>query len=434
MNQIVAISPRIGKTSETKAKRKSGARSGPYGVLDIGDSKIVCLIGKDDKNGSTKVLGMGWQKSRGVKAGNIVNLDDAEMAIRAAVGEAEVMADMQIKKIVVNLSCGQPSGHLFSAELKIDGRQVTTQDIMFLANSARYQSSKDGRDAVHTFPLGFDADASKSVSDPRGIICDKLSAKFHVIDAAYSPLRNLGSCLLRCDLEPEDLVFSPFASGLSALTESERQIGALVIDMGSGTTSLAGFYENKMIFGAQVPIGGAHVTNDISRVLSTSTAHAEWMKTLHGSALPTRNDTKDFLPLSQLDDEGNTENNVSRAILVDIIQARLEETFELVRDKIREANLFPMFCKRVILTGGACQLLGAREVAERIFKVPTIIRRPGVLRNLPPQASTPAFATALGLMAWASGEGHPSIDLSPSGERRNQGLFPKVVGWLRQHA
>ena len=269
--------------------RPRANRAGPFGVLDIGTTKVACLIGRNESDGSVRVLGFGWQRGRGVRAGGIVDLEAAERAIRAAVGQAEDMADTRLRSVVVNLSCGQPDSRLFNVQWPVGsantgGRVVVDQDIRRAVSEARLRAEADGREVIHSLPLSFKVDETDHVADPRGLYCSTLTARLHIVDAATSALRTLGACIARCDLDISELVSAPMAAGMATLVDDERELGATVIDMGGGTTGVAVFNEGQLLHTAQLPIGGMHITSDLARELVTTVTHAERMKTLHGNA------------------------------------------------------------------------------------------------------------------------------------------------------
>ncbi|WP_439551468.1 cell division protein FtsA [Falsiroseomonas sp.] len=411
-------------------KRRRGARSGPFGVLDIGTTKVVCLIARIEGDGEPRVLGFGWQRGRGVKGGSIIDLEEAERAIRAAVGQAEEMSDTQLSGAIVNLSCGQPDSRLLHVQWPIGGRAVTDADLRAILHEGRRRGTEDGRETVHGSPVSFTVDATPGVEDPRGMVCDTLGARVHLVDASQAALRNLGACLARCDLEVEELVSSPLAAGLATLVEDEKRIGATVIDMGGGTTSIAVFSEGQLIHTAQIPVGGWQVTNDLARVLSTPISHAERLKTLHGGALAAADDEREMLPVPLVGEDEDHIARVPRAMIVNIIRPRLEETFEFVRERLEQAGVAKEAGTRVVLTGGASQMIGARELAARVLDRQVRIGRPRSVRGLPDTAGGPPFAAAIGLLAWGAGEGRPVVDIAP-GIDRPQGPIRRLYGWLR---
>ncbi len=430
MNEMSSrVLPPPGEPEEPPPRRH--LRAGPFGVLDIGTTKVVCLIGRSEADGTLRVLGCGWQRARGVRGGSVVDLDEAERAIRAAVGQAEEMADTRLRAITLNLSCGQPESRLFNVQWPVGGRAVTDSDVRRMIWEARARAYAEGRETVHALPLGFATDDTVGIADPRGLHCETLTARLHLIDATATALRNLDACMARCDLDVAEMVSAPIVAGLATLVEDERELGATVIDMGGGTTGMAVFAEGQVLHTAQLPVGGVHVTNDIARVLSTTIGHAERLKTLYGNAGPSPDDDKEMLPVPLVGEDDHHIAKVPRSMVVSIIRPRLEETFELARDRLEATGLAKAAGARVVLTGGACQLPGAREMAAEILGKQIRRGRPHQLRGLPDAASGPAFATAAGLLCWAAGEGRelPDIDLDA---QRPPGLARRILHFLRE--
>ncbi|HVB67448.1 MAG TPA: cell division protein FtsA [Acetobacteraceae bacterium] len=405
-------------------------RSGPVGVLDIGSTKVVCLIGRQEADGRLRVLGFGWHRGKGVRGGGIVDLDEAERAIRAAVGQAEDMADTRLHKVTVNLTCGQPESRLLNVQWPVGGRAVEESDIRRVVAEGRARAEGDGRETIHAMPLTFSADETEGVADPRGLFCSTLTARLHIIDAATGALRSLGACVARCDLDIAEVVSAPMAAGLAVLVEDERELGVTVIDMGGGTTGMAVFGEGQLLHTAQLPVGGGHVTNDLARLLSTPVAHAERLKALYGNAAGCTDDERELLPVPLIGEEEHQIAKVPRSMLVNIIRPRIEETFELVKERLERSGLTRAAGNRVVLTGGACQLGGVRELAAHMLGKQVRLGRPSALRGLPDAAAGPAFATAAGLLAWAAGAGRamPDIDLDSAPPA---GMLRRVVDFIR---
>jgi cell division protein FtsA len=410
--------------------RARNYRAGPFGVLDIGSTKIACLIGRTDSDGTLRALGSGLTRSRGVRGGGITDLDEAERAIRAAVAMAEEMADYRLRSVTVNLSCGAPESRLFNVQWPVGGRQVSEADVRRVISEGRARAVTEGRETIHSLPVMFSVDDTAGVADPRGHHCEQLSARLHVVDALSMALRNLGAAVGRCDLEIGEVVSAPFAAGLSCLVEDERDLGATIIDMGGGTTSLAVFFEGHLHHTAQVPVGGQHVTRDIAGVLSTPIDNAERLKTLYGNAHACQEDEREILAVQQIGEEDHQFAKIPRAMVIGIIKPRLEETFEMVRDRLDNAGLGRAASGRVVLTGGASQLVGVRDLANRILERPVRLGRPAGIRSLAESASGPAFATATGLLSWAAGEGRALHDIDLDLERPG-GLLRKIVAFLR---
>lgn len=411
--------------------RSRPLKTGLFGVLDIGTSKICCLIGKADTDGAIRVVGTGLHASRGVRAGGVVDLDAAHHAIHTAVAEAEQRAGHGLRAVTVNLTCGQPESRLFNVEWPVGGRAVTETDIRRIVIEGRGRAEVAGREIIDVMPLAFAVDDAQGVADPRGMHCERLSARLHVIDAGASAIQNVMATLDRLSLGLDELVSAPMAAGMATLVEDERQLGATVIDMGGGTTGMAVFSEGQLLHSSLLPVGGLHVTNDIARILSTPLAHAERLKTLYGSVQASPDDDREMLPIPLVGEEEHNVHRVPRAEVVKIIRPRLEETFELVKARLDAAGLAHEAGNRVVLTGGASQLSGVREMASRILDRQVRLGKPAHVRGLPEIASGPAFATAAGLLTWASGLDRRLSDINMT-EEGQPTLLRRIINFLRE--
>ena len=430
MNQMA---PRLLTASDTGPddKPRGRGRAGPFGVLDIGTTKIVCMIGRQESDGQLRVTGFGWHRAKGVRGGNIVDLEAAETAIRAAVGQAEDQADTRLRAVTVNLSCGQPESRLMNVQWPVGGRSVEESDIRRIMHEGRNRAEAEGRETIHALPLDFTTDETGGVGDPRGLHCDTLTARLHIVDAAPGALRSLGACMARCDLDVTELVSAPMAAGLAALVEDERELGATVIDLGGGTTGIAVFAEGQLLHTAQLAMGGVHVTSDIARMLSTPIAHAERLKVLYGNAALCPDDRRELLQVPLIGEEDHHLLQVPRSDLVQVVRSRIEEIFELVRQALDQSGVTRVAGNRVVLTGGASQLGGVRELAAEMLGKQVRLGRPGGLRGLPELAQGPGFATSAGLLGWAAGSGRrlADIDLDPPPRR---GLIARLAAFMRE--
>ena len=407
-------------------------RSGIIASLDIGTVKTCCLIGRVE-HGAVKVIGYGQHGSRGIKSGTIVDMELAEHAIVNAVHGAELMAGETIESVVVNMAGGNPSSRTVLHEIPIGGHEIGESDIEKVLAQGHQVSEPADREVLHVLPVGYAIDGSRGIRDPRGMFGERLGIYTHVISASKNALRNLSTCIARSHLDIDGVVVSPYAAGLAALVEDERELGVTLIDMGGGTTTIAVFVSNQLVFTDSVPIGGQHVTSDIARGLSTPLAHAERMKTLYGTALTSAADERDMIDVPLIGENEHAQaNHVPKSILTGIIQPRLEETFELVRSR-REASGFDQVAgRRIVLSGGAAQLSGVRDLAALILDKSVRIGRPVALESLPEAVAGPAFATAAGLIL------HRMRPLGTTlrrrvGETASAGLFGRLGLWLKEN-
>lgn len=415
-------------------------------VLDVGSSKVSCVIARlrphesgallPGRTHRMEVLGIGHQRSRGVKSGVIIDLDAAEQSIRLAVDAAERMAGLTVDSLIVNISAGRLKSETFTASVNLGGHEVEQTDIRRVLAAGAKQALAAERHLVHSLPVGYTLDGERGIRDPLGMLGDSLGVDMHVLTADAAPLRNLELCINRCHLSVEVIVATPYASGLAALVGDEAEMGAACIDMGGGTTTISVFSEGKFIHADAVAIGGNHVTMDVARGFSTRMEDAERLKVMYGSALPSAADDRDLISVPPIgDDERDVPNQYPRSVLTRIIRARVEETLELVRDRLNQSGLGHIVGKRVVLTGGASQLPGMPEAARRILARNVRIGRPLGIAGLPEAAKGAAFSATVGLLIYpqVAGIEERSVKAASSGLMTGTGgRIQRVSQWLRE--
>ncbi len=425
-------------------------------ALDIGSSKIVSFIAKRQADEQIKVVGVGHHLSNGMKCGVITDMDAVEHAIRHAMEAAETMAGMRVDRVAVNISGNHIVSRTCQLELPLHGREVTATDIDRVLSQSP-DIANDGSDQfpleiIHTIPVSYSLDNQKGIRDPRGMVGHVLGTQLHVIAAGYGPVRTIGAVLARLDLEVEQMAVSAYASGLACLVPDEIDLGSVIIDMGAGTTTFAVFLDGQCVHTDGLALGGAHVTNDIARGLTTSLQQAERLKTLHGHALPSGADDRAMIEVPPMGEERQElTNRVPKSQLSAIIRPRLEEIFELVRGKLRGSGFDEAAGRRMVLTGGASQLPGVREMAQRLMDKQVRLGRPvrigrplaayrngATSQDASPQqglgeaASGPGFATTAGLLAIAM---QPSVTVPNLAADYNGGSWwDRFSSWIKQNA
>jgi cell division protein FtsA len=415
---------------------KPKLRHGLIAALDVGTTKVCCFIARANDDGSLKVLGIGHHLSRGMRNGAVVDMDEAETAIRATVDAAEQMAEERIREVILNVSGGQPGSTNLTVEVSLNGHEITDADIRRMLDHARHNSPANGQELIHSLPIGFTVDGNEGIKDPRGMFGDSLAVTMHIVSAAPGPLRNLSTVVHRCHLDIETRVASAYAAALACLVEDEKELGVTCIDMGGGTTAIAVFQGGHLVYTDSIPIGGMHVTNDIARGLSTPLTQAERMKTLYGSVIASPSDDREVLkvPLVGEDEDGAT-NQVPRSMLVQIIQPRLEETFEMVRSRLEAAGFDKAAGRRVVLTGGAAQLQGVRDLAALVLDKQVRLGRPVGFQGLPEATGGPAFSACAGLLRY--GLHNHSAESQAKAARRAEVVgdsrMARVGAWLRKN-
>jgi cell division protein FtsA len=423
-----------------------------FAALDIGSSKIACFIARaEGQGGPPRVIGIGHQLAEGMRNGSVANMEALQHAISMAVATAEQMAGETLQRVTVNISGVQLLSQTVNIELPLNGREVTESDLNRIISQGQTMVPEDNQghplELVHTIPVSYALDHQKGIRDPIGMTGNLLNAQLHLVSSAFGPARTLITAIARCHLEVEKMVAAPYASGLACLVEDEMDLGCLVIDMGAGTTSFSVFFDGSVLYTDGIPVGGAHVTNDIARGLTTSLAHAERLKTLYGNAIPSALDEREIIDVPQVGEEApeNT-NHIQKSQLIRIIQPRLEEIFELVKARMDKSGFNEAAGRRVVLTGGASQMPGVRELAQRMLDKQVRLGRPlRVARPLLPHGksgpsftglaeatSGPAFATTAGLLVVAM---QPELAASSSfGEFVSAaGRFGRIGQWIKQN-
>ena len=427
-----------------KMKPLSPRRSTLVAALDVGTSKIVCLIGRlkprqsDDmlrhRSHGVGVLGFGHTLARGVKAGGIIDLAQGESSIRQCADLAERMAKMQLDSVIVSISAGRPSSELISASVDVAGASINERDIARVLTAGSRHSVRDGRVVLHSLPLGYVVDQASGVGNPRGMLARRFGIDMHVVTTDISVARNLMLTIERCHINVEAMVISPYVAGLSVLTADEAELGAAVIDMGAGTTTIAVFAGGRFVHVDGFALGGRHVTMDLARGLHARIPDAERIKTLYGSVLAGGSDERDMIAVPPLDsDELEAPQFVSRASLVRFIKPRIEEIFEMARDRLAVSPFAAEPRGGVVLTGGASQLAGVSGLATHVLGRPVRIGRPLGIAGLPEEANGPALAVAAGMLVY------PQVaHLEHFEPRRTRhsltggGYIARVGRWLRE--
>ena len=384
----------------------SSRRGGTVSVLDIGTSKICCMIARWEPSetgtrpASIEVIGVGHQRSRGVRNGTITDLAKAEDAIRRAVDAAEEKAGVAVGSLIVNVSSATLASRTERATIALNGDEVASTHVdRVLGDATRAARSRDEK-VLHSLPIEFAIDDTPEIDDPIGMVGDELSVACHFVHTARGPLRNLERAVNRAHLEVERMVATPYASALSATVDDEAEMGCVAIDLGAGTTSWAILSGGRFLYGDTVAVGGQHITTDLARGLSIGIEEAERLKVLEVDVAPmvAGDELVNVAPLAAHGSAAVAA--VPRTLVTQIASARVEETFELVRDRIRKSGFGRHADRRVILTGGGAQLTGIADLARKMLARNVRVGRPVGVRGLAPQHKTPAFSTALGLVAY----------------------------------
>jgi cell division protein FtsA len=334
-----------------------------------------------------------------VRAGAVADVEEASQALAQAVERAETMAGVHVSGVVLTTAGGQLMSQRVCAQVSLGAKPITDQDLSRAIHMALAQIRFPGRRPIHLLPIAWNVDGQRGLRDPRGGFGRALGLDLLVVSMAETAFATLSHCVELAHLELEGLVAAPFASGLAALEEDEMDLGAICIDMGGGSTSVAVFCGGSLLHVDSLAVGGQHVTADIARGLTTTIAGAERIKTLHGSATASANEDREMIEAPPRgDDPGAGPVIAPRSLLMGVIAPRVEETLELLRERLKAAQCPIEAGAGVVLTGGASELAGVRELAVRVFDRPVRLGRPRRAPHLADAASGPAFCAAAGVL------------------------------------
>ncbi len=408
--------------------------TGLVAILDIGSTKMACIIARIGGDRKPRLLGFGHQASAGVRKGVITDMEAATAAISAVVQEAETMADERIDSVFVGMAGGGALSCLGHAETSIGGRAVVEQDLQRVLQLARSQAPLAGRRVLHMLPLGYSVDDARGVDEPRGLFGEKLGVAMHIVSADEGPARSVEASAARAHLEVDGLVAAGYAAGLGVLTPDEAELGATVVDIGGGAASFAIFRGEKPIFVDSIPVGGQTVTQDIALVLRTPLADAERLKAIDGSCIAAASDEHRLIAAPSIGEEGPIgPQPATRADLVRVIHVRMEEVFEMIQQRIKDAGLERASGGSLVLTGGGANLHGVGDLAGRVMGKRARIGRPTGVMGLDERLSDPQFAVAIGLLRYAARDAAAADIAQLAAVSGASGVFGRLGAWFKEH-
>jgi cell division protein FtsA len=419
-------------------------RTALVAALDIGTSKVACLIGRlrpcppsgalRGRTHAIELIGISHVQSQGVKAGAVIDLAQCEQSVRQAVAIAEQMANVRVESVLLSVTAGRLQGQLIEAAADIRGGVVTAADVARVTSSGMHYATPAGRTALHALPVGYSLDAVKGIRDPRGMVARQFGVDMNVVTADATAAKNLMLVVERCHLNVEAMAASPYLAALSVLTDDEVDTGAAIVDMGAGTTTLAVYSAGRFVHASGFALGGQHVTMDLARGIGACIADAERIKTLYGTVLMGGSDARELMSVPA-DNERDAPHIVSRATIANIIRQRAEEIFEMVRDRLADSPFAAEPQARVVLTGGAAQLTGAPELARQILNREVRVGRPLGFGRLPAEAKSASFAVPTGLLVYPQFAHLEHVETDHPRQLKtgtNGGYFGKVGQWLRE--
>ena len=404
------------------------------GILDIGTDKICCFIVILKSNSKPEIIGMAHQKSKGVKSGVITDMELAQNSIVSTIQTAEQMTGDTVEEFVVNFSSNTIQSNLINLSVPLDGNEINAKNIKHVNKKAEEVDFGKDRILIHKINISYTIDGHKNISSPIGMKGNQLIAGFNLITADKNSVDNFMKCLSKCHLRVSHIVVTPYASGLGCLTDDDFYIGTTVIDIGGGSTSIAHFYDNKLIYTNIFELGGLHISSDIARGLSTSLFEADRLKILYGNVIGI-NQEDDFIdvPLTGNEHIADT-HKVPKKFLNNIITSRIEEIFQIVKSKISKSILNKNYTNNIVLTGNTAQIKGCCDLASNIFGTKVRLGKPinnfgkqGLAENM----SGPGFSVPSGLIKFKILEEKWDQNFSDS-SIENSFIWRKFGTWVKE--
>ncbi len=368
--------------------------------LDIGTTKICCIVADQQPDGRLDIIGIGTHRSRGLRKGVVIDIDSTVDSMRAAVEEAEMMAGVEINMVYAGIAGAHIKSGNSHGVVATQTGEVMASDIQRVLDAARAQPIPMDREILHIIPQEYVLDGQDGIKEPLGMSGVRLEAQVHIITGAVASAQNIIKCANRCGLDVGDIILEQLASSESVLTSDEKELGVCLLDIGGGTTDIAIFAEGHLKHTAVLAIGGDHITNDIAVGLRTPTREAEQLKRDFGCALSSMVNPEETIEVPSIGDR--KARSLARHILAEIIEPRVEELFTLVNREISRSGFEEQIAAGIVLTGGSSITEGMVELAEEVFNKPVRRSPPQGVGGLTDVVSSPIYATAVGLVLFAS--------------------------------
>ncbi len=370
-----------------------------YVGIDIGTTKVCTVVAREESNGKLRILGVGIEPSMGIRKGSVVDIGAASQAVALSVDKAERTAGMEITSARVSLAGSHVSSINSRGVVGIHHQVIDEDDVLRAMDAAQAVAIPHNREVIHVIQRGFTVDGQDGIRMPIGMHGYRMEVEAHIITAAASTVENLRLVVGNSGIEVSEFVLNPLASAEVVLTDTEREMGAVICDIGGGTTDMAIYIEGDVWHTMVLGVGGNHVTSDIAHGLRLPFSRAEEVKINHGHALTSAINPSELFPVHAFGEDKPVE--VSRYDLAHIIEARVEEIFSLILQEIKRSGYDGLLPAGLVLTGGSSQLTGIRQLASDVMGLPVRVARPENLTGMVDQLHSPAFSTSVGLVQYA---------------------------------
>jgi cell division protein FtsA len=398
--------------------------------IDAGTTKVTTLIGEVGRSGDVDIIGYGIAPSIGMKKGMVANIDQTVNSIASSLEKAERLSGYKISSAFVSVGGSHISSQNSRGVVAVSGhkREVSREDVARATEAAKAIQTPSNRETLHVIPRGYIVDGQEGIKDPLGMSAVRLEVETHIVSGAATSVQNLTKCIANANVQIDEMVISSLASAEATLTDTEKELGVLVADIGGGTTDIAIFTDGGIYHSAVLPVGAINVTNDVAIGLRTSLNLAEEIKIKHGTASLAAVAPEELLNVAVLGDGGG--QTIQRRKLCEIIEARMSEIYSLIGEEVKRSGHAGMLPAGVVLTGGGARISGAADLAREVFQMPVRVGAPQGVGGLMDQLSNPAFSAPIGLLLWgAHHAGEEPIGYSAGSPL--SGVGGRVMDWIR---
>jgi cell division protein FtsA len=400
--------------------------------LDIGSGKVCTVVGELGEDDQIEIIGIGTAPSLGIRKGVIIDLDQAIQSVKESIESAERMAGIRINSAFVSIAGSHITSVNSKGVIAISGEspEITENDIEKGIEAAKAGIVSSEKELIHTLSREFIVDGQSGISDPLGMSGARLECKVHIITGSITAVQNLVKCVEEAGLDIEEIIFGTLASSNAILSNAEKELGILLIDIGAGTTGIAIFVEGGLAYSAVLPVGGVQITNDLAVGLRTSIEEAEKIKISYGSTVENGASPEKLVEISSIN--GKEKHDVSKKYLVEIIEPRVSEIFNFVGMEVRKSGCHNMIPGGIVITGGSSLLPGISEVAEQVLNLPSRLGRPHYEGELADMINDPSYSEAIGLLSFAT-EKYSIVGSFQSTKRkiRVKSFFGRIISWLK---
>ena len=369
-------------------------------ALDIGSSKVCCLIGKLDSQKNISIIGAGFQESKGLVSGIITDMSALENSIRNCVASAEKMAAVRIKKINIGFSSINIDIENLNIEIDLKGSIVSQGDLDRAYNFLSEKHITGSRTILHVIPVQYSIDGNKGVKSPLGMFGDKLGVEISIISTDQNILKNFKNVVKQCDLEIDNIVYTPYAIGLSLLSDEEKELGVALLDIGSTLTSLSIFYNGAILHTKIIPLGGNMITNDISRIFSLSISDSERIKIINGQLIEELENSLSVIEVDSLGGEYDS-IEITRKDLIAVIKPRVNEIINSIKDQIIKSGYNHLIANRVVITGGAAQMEGLIDITSKTLEKKARLGKANIIKGVPDNMRSSSFTAINSLLTYS---------------------------------